>query len=94
MKKFSFIFFTIVLTFCFVIFTSNRLFALTLPEVTYVDKELTLVLPNSGGIPIKVKGVYGTVQFGSDFGKEQINDLKPENGQVKSIYEYLEKSAS
>lgn len=38
-------------------FGSTRLFALTMPELTIV-REITLVLPNSGGIPLKFKGVY------------------------------------
>jgi hypothetical protein len=38
-------------------FGSMRLFALTMPELKIV-KEVTLILPNSGGIPLKFKGVY------------------------------------
>jgi hypothetical protein len=38
-------------------FGSMRLFALTMPELKIV-REVTLILPNSGGIPLKFKGIY------------------------------------
>ncbi|GHU26019.1 hypothetical protein AGMMS50256_02140 [Betaproteobacteria bacterium] len=38
-------------------FGSTRLFALTMPELKTV-REITLILPNSGGIPLKFKGIY------------------------------------
>jgi hypothetical protein len=38
-------------------FGGMRLFALTMPELKIV-REITLILPNSGGIPLKFKGVY------------------------------------
>jgi hypothetical protein len=38
-------------------FGSMRLFALTVPELKIV-REATLILPNSGGIPLTFKGMY------------------------------------
>jgi hypothetical protein len=61
-------------------FGGIRLFALTMPDELKVVREVTLMLPNGGGIPLKFKDVYDSVILLKD---GSIRLFYPEGSSVK-----------